>query len=75
MMKLRKVNTLVTSLILIFPIQGMGEQKTEELPSIELLEFLGEWTNEEHKWVDPLLIKDMKTESETKKTTEEGKDD
>lgn len=29
------------------------------LPSMELLEFLGEWESEDGEWIDPLLLDEM----------------
>lgn len=34
------------------------EQETKEVPSIEFLEFLGEWQTDEGEWIDPEDMED-----------------
>lgn len=45
----------------------------EEQPSMEFLQFLGEWEDEQGRWVDP-LDSDLQAESETGQEIN-GKDD
>ena len=34
------------------------EQTTQELPSADFLEFLGQWETEDGEWVDPVALED-----------------
>jgi hypothetical protein len=48
---------------------AQAQEKDTKVPSLEFLEFLGEWTDDEKHWVDPLLMKqleDPKTDANTK---------
>ena len=35
------------------PVEQAGEPAGDNAPSVELLEFLGEWETEEGRWIDP----------------------
>ena len=50
-------------LLLILICRGVTAQQGEQ-PSMEFLEFLGEWENEQGEWVDPVNDSD-KDESDT----------
>ena len=47
---------------------------TEESPSMELLEFLGEWQTQEGDWIDPMAFIDAENE-ESQRSEEDQKDD
>ncbi len=53
------------------------EQETESGPSMEMLEFLGEWETDRGQWFDPLWLADVaQTEPEPERTqTTEGEGD
>ncbi|MBL1141699.1 MAG: hypothetical protein HND53_06670 [Proteobacteria bacterium] len=61
--------------LLLCPVSSLlAEQQTNEsLPSLDFLEFIGEWETEEGEWLDPILLEnegleemmtDTKTENE-----------
>ena len=51
-----------------------GKQQDEtspEIPSLEFLEFLGEWETEDGRWIDPEEIDKMSLQDTEKKNEEE----
>lgn len=55
-MKNNKVKTLVCAVSLgaCLPGLSLAEEKAEETPSIEFLEFLGNWQDKDGTWIDPM---------------------
>jgi hypothetical protein len=49
---------LMLTMIIFFPLLQAQTQNEEELPTLELLEFLGEWENSEGEWIDPEKMED-----------------
>ena len=49
---------LLLSMILFFPISQAENQQEDEAPSLELLEFLGEWETSNGEWLDPAELED-----------------
>ena len=47
------------------------EEKGREIPSLEFLEFLGEWETEGGRWIDPEELDQMPLPDTDKKTEEE----
>jgi hypothetical protein len=47
------------------------KQETPEIPSLEFLEFLGEWETEDGKWIDPEELDQMSLPDTKKKNEEE----
>lgn len=57
-------------------VTNMNNQKDEvESPSMELLEFLGNWETEGGEWIDPTLLDPTTQSNEEKKDNEEQKDE
>ncbi|MGD8559676.1 MAG: hypothetical protein PVF34_06645 [Gammaproteobacteria bacterium] len=57
-------------LIILLAVAFHAEAGTEDKPSMELLEFLGEWQTKEGEWVDPMRFmnideKDLKQGSDS----------
>ena len=51
---------LLMAMILLMNVSAIPAQGAEQgSPSLELLEFLGEWETEDGKWVDPTEFKDV----------------
>ncbi len=46
----------VIMMLLSVSSSNAEEFNTTELPSIDFLEFLGEWETEEGEWIDPLEL-------------------
>jgi hypothetical protein len=51
----------------VVQVQGAGQDS----PSIELLEFLGEWETQEGQWVDPAEFNDMVLPDEEQENDEQ----
>ena len=52
---------------------GKWQQETGlEIPSLEFLEFLGEWETEDGRWIDPEEIDKMSLPDSEKKNEEEN---
>jgi hypothetical protein len=47
---------LLPALFVINPAHGDGTEKEPETPSLEMLEYLGEWEQEDKQWIDPLSL-------------------
>ena len=47
------------------------EEKSGEIPSLEFLEFLGEWETEDGRWIDPEEIDQMSLPDTKEKNEEE----
>ena len=47
------------------------EEKSGEIPSLEFLEFLGEWETEDGRWIDPEELDQMSLPDTKKKNEEE----
>ena len=47
------------------------EEKSGEIPSLEFLEFLGEWETEDGRWIDPEELEQMSLPDTKKKNEEE----
>lgn len=45
-------------LLSISPLFAEEQTSTESMPSIDFLEFLGEWETEQGEWIDPIEIDD-----------------
>jgi hypothetical protein len=46
-------------------------EKGEEIPSLEFLEFLGEWETEDGRWIDPEELEQMPVPDSKKKNEDE----
>ncbi len=58
----------------IFPLMAWAEPDVGESPSLELLEFLGNWETEDGEWLDPIqLLEELEAESQTAEV-EDGSD-
>lgn len=49
--------------------------QVDELPDLELLEFLGKWETDEGEWIDPNLLIEAEIESLLGPTAESGEQD
>ena len=49
---------LVLMMITLSPILHAETEANEEIPSIEFLEFLGEWEDSDGEWLDPEELED-----------------
>ncbi|VAX31929.1 hypothetical protein MNBD_NITROSPINAE05-380 [hydrothermal vent metagenome] len=47
------------------------EEKGREIPTLEFLEFLGEWETEDGRWIDPEELDQMSMPDTEKKNEEE----
>lgn len=53
------LNGLVLMIMNLLPTLNLAETgKTEELPSVELLEFLSEWETDQGEWAGPAQFED-----------------
>ncbi len=64
-----RVEHLLAGMLLLLPLTGMAEDT--ELPSLELLEYLGEWQDEAGNEVDPHVLALLQAEA----VREKGDDD
>ena len=73
-MNLKLMISIAIFSILLGPVSLWAQEKNEEaLPSSELIEFLGEFGDDDVGWVDPLELPDMEApEQKTSQTKEEG---
>jgi hypothetical protein len=44
---------LLPALFIINPVLADGEAADAEAPSLEMLEYLGEWEQDNEQWIDP----------------------
>ena len=49
---------LVLMMIIFSPLLQAETQRDEESPTLELLEFLGEWETSDGEWLDPTELED-----------------
>ena len=65
-----RIWVLVLLILIVLPAVGLGQDQQQHsttivydddasMPSMELLEFLGEWETEDGEWVDPILLDEM----------------
>ncbi|MCI0401133.1 MAG: hypothetical protein L0Z68_07515 [Gammaproteobacteria bacterium] len=55
----RRVNWVVIVVAMLPPFAlGADETKPDEMPDLELLEFVGEWESAAEEWVDPAIFDD-----------------
>ena len=67
---------LFMAMILFINMSAVGAQGAEQdRPSIELLEFLGEWETRDGTWVDPTEFKDVARPNEEEKDEEPKSDE
>ena len=52
-------------------IKKRQEEKGQEIPTLEFLEFLGEWETEDGRWIDPEELNKMPLPDTGKKNEEE----
>ena len=52
----RAVGAMLIALCAIIPPSGAAAGASEEIPDIELLEFLGAWQTADGEFLDPLLL-------------------
>jgi hypothetical protein len=57
--------TQVVAAILWFNVVVAAYADSEETPSMEFLEFLGEFQTEDGEWIDPLNLVDMQNSEST----------
>jgi len=79
---LARFTLLVTAALALLPLsEALADSQNSEKPSLEFLEFLGEFETEDGLWVDPLTLLDnnvAETETEIKieaESSNEGQDD
>jgi hypothetical protein len=67
---------LLMAMILLMNMGAVAAQGAEQdPPSIELLEFLGEWETRDGTWVDPMEFKDVVLPDEEQKDEEQKRDE
>lgn len=63
-MKTYTASTCFMLLSFSMPTLFAGEQNAnEEIPSIEFLEFIGEWETEQGEWIDPVEFENEEVDS------------
>lgn len=60
-----KHHVLITMLLLGLLADNLQAADSDDEPSMELLEFLGEWQTDDGKWFDPLNLLDVEQEEVT----------
>lgn len=71
-----KGKRLLMAMILLMNMSAFAVQGSEQdPPSIELLEFLGEWETRDGAWVDPTEFEDVVLPSEEQKDEEQKRDE
>ena len=53
-----KVNTIIAMSLMVTAAASASEQTGEETPSLALLEFLGEFEDNNGRWMDPAELDD-----------------
>jgi hypothetical protein len=66
-----RLSVLVISMIILSPLLQAETQNEEEIPTIELLEFLGEWQENDGEWLDPEELEDEDFANLLRLTSEE----
>ena len=68
------MSRLVGTAVIIFCLIGIPVMATEqEQPSLELLEFLGEWSDGEDGWLDPNELAEMELPEKERDNDETAK--
>ena len=49
---------LIFMMIMLSPLLQAETEGNEEAPTLELLEFLGEWETSDGQWIDPAVLED-----------------
>ena len=49
-------------LVTLMPSFTTAKEQTEEIPSLDFLEFLGEWSTQQNEWIDPSLMEKIDNE-------------
>ena len=73
-----QVKPLLMSILLTYTGSLLADDKyaqLEESPSMELLEFLGNWETTESQWLDPMLLTDDDIGIAKSETATEVKDE
>ena len=66
----------LASFVLLFVKPAISDSEDTEQPSMEFLEFLGEFETQEGMWVDPLSLLDSdETDTETNSSEEDPEDE
>lgn len=72
-MNKRRVNRWSLLLLASLPVGGALAADAIETPSMELLEFLGNWETSDGEWVDPIkLLEELEAEPQTAQTEEQS---
>ena len=61
MMNLKIASVWLLGLCFAGAVQAAAEKSNDPLPSLELLEFLGEWQTSKGEPIDPLQLQDVET--------------
>ncbi len=70
-MNTKPVEWLAVGLLLALPAVAVADDSKDPPPSMELLEFLGQWEKVGDKWVDPLQFDDKDKGDTGKKRAED----
>ena len=69
-----QVNRGLLLLLGLMSLAPAGAEDVAEEPSMELLEFLGDWETQDGEWLDPLQLLE-EIEVETRQKQDEGQKD
>lgn len=72
-MNRKRVNSWLLLAIASLPYTGLLAADAMETPSLELLQFLGEWETSDGEWLDPIeLLEEIEAEQSTAQTEEQS---
>ena len=75
MMKTKTASAWLLGLCFAGAAQAVAEKSNDVLPSLELLEFLGEWQTSQGEPIDPLQLQDMETPDANPQVNKGGQHD
>jgi endonuclease/exonuclease/phosphatase (EEP) superfamily protein YafD len=71
-MNRRRVDWRLAAVLGLLPLALPATAAEDEQPSMELLEFLGDWQTQDGEWIDPItLLAEMESEGQQAQQTRE----
>jgi hypothetical protein len=70
----QRLATIILLNLVFAAVAAAADEDSTDMPSMELLEFLGEFQTEDGEWIDPMELSDMER-SEKQRNDEDQSDE
>jgi hypothetical protein len=70
----QRLATIILLNLVFAAVAAAADEDSTDMPSMELLEFLGEFQTEDGEWIDPMELSDME-QSEKQRNDEDQSDE